>query len=110
MHRAGVGRGLRVVEGVWGHDREVLLRRTRVVLDVHRIPGNFVGLRLLLSLAAGAALVTEPMTDPYPFMPGRSLPGGDRQPTCWGWPTGSRPTSPNGGDWWRPGRHCCATS
>ena len=61
---------LRVVEGAWGGERARLLRRTRVVVDVHRIPGNFVGLRLLLSLAAGAAIVTEPMTDPWPFVPG----------------------------------------
>jgi hypothetical protein len=68
--RRGAGSGLRVVEGIWGAEREALLRRTCVVVDVHRIPGNFVGLRLLLSLAAGAALVTEPMTDPWPFVPG----------------------------------------
>jgi hypothetical protein len=42
-----------------------------VVLDVHRVPGNFIGLRLLLALAAGAAVVTEPMDDPHPFVPGQ---------------------------------------
>jgi hypothetical protein len=68
--RSEAGRDLTVVEGVWGGERAALLRRTRVVVDVHRIPGNFVGLRLLLTLAAGAALVTEPMTDPWPFVPG----------------------------------------
>jgi glycosyltransferase involved in cell wall biosynthesis len=56
--------------GVWGLERDALLRRARVVLDVHRIPGNFTGLRLLLALAAGAVLVTEPMDEPHPFMPG----------------------------------------
>ena len=55
---------------MWGSERAALLRRTRVVVDIHRIPGNFVGLRLLLTLAAGAVLVTEPMTDPWPFIPG----------------------------------------
>jgi hypothetical protein len=62
--------GLLVEGSSWGADRHALLRRTRVMLDVHRVPGNFVGLRLLLSLAAGVALVTEPMTDPWPFVPG----------------------------------------
>jgi hypothetical protein len=70
LRRGGAGRGLRIADGTWGSERERLLRRTRVMVDVHRIPGNFVGLRLLLSLAAGVALVTEPMTDPSPFVPG----------------------------------------
>jgi hypothetical protein len=62
---------LTVAGDVWGSDRDALLRRTRVLLDIHRAEGNFVGLRLLLATAAGAAMVTEPMTDPYPFEPGR---------------------------------------
>jgi hypothetical protein len=70
LHRRGAHRGLQVIDHAWGAERAALLRRTRVVVDIHRIPGNFVGLRLLLSLAGGAALVTEPMTDPAPFIPG----------------------------------------
>lgn len=70
MQRIGASVGLQVVEGVWGEERAELLRRTRVLVDVQRIPGNFVGIRLLLAIAAGAALVTEPMTDPSPFIPG----------------------------------------
>jgi hypothetical protein len=66
----GARHGLLVEDASWGADRDALLRRTRVMLDVHRVPGNFVGLRLLLSLAAGVALVSEPMTDPWPFVPG----------------------------------------
>jgi glycosyltransferase involved in cell wall biosynthesis len=54
----------------WGDERHALLSTARVMLDVHRIPGNFVGLRLLLALAAGVALVTEPLDDPRPFVPG----------------------------------------
>lgn len=61
---------LTVAENVWGPERNALLRRSRVVLNVQRVPGNFVGLRLLLALAAGAVVVTEPMTDPHPFVPG----------------------------------------
>lgn len=57
-------------EGIWGQDRNALLRRARVVLNVQRVPGNFVGLRIVLSLAAGAVMVGEPMTDPHPFVPG----------------------------------------
>lgn len=70
MQRTGASVGLQVVEGVWGEERASLLRRTRVLVDVQRIPGNFAGMRLLLAIAAGTALVTEPMTDPSPFIPG----------------------------------------
>lgn len=57
------------LEGVWGVERDALLRRTRIVLDVQRAPGNFAGLRFLTTLAAGAVLVTETVDDPHPFQP-----------------------------------------
>ena len=69
-HAGRAGCDLQIVEGVWGVEREALLRRTRVLVDVHRVRGNFVGLRLVLALAAGVVVVTEPMTDPFPFVPG----------------------------------------
>lgn len=67
-----LGPRLRVAtpERAWGDERHALLSRARVMLDVHRAPGNFVGLRLLLALTAGVALVTEPLDDPRPFVPG----------------------------------------
>lgn len=58
------------LERAWGADRDALLRRGRVMVDVHRIPGTFVGIRLVLALAAGVAVVTEPMPDPRPFVTG----------------------------------------
>ena len=61
---------LTVANGIWGQDRYALLRRARIVLNVQRVPGNFVGLRIVLALAAGAVMVGEPMTDPHPFVPG----------------------------------------
>jgi hypothetical protein len=61
---------LGVTRAAWGPERDALLRRSRVLLDVHRIPGNFIGLRILFASAAGADLVTEPMDDPWPFEPG----------------------------------------
>jgi hypothetical protein len=57
-------------EGVWGEDRNALLRRTRIVVNVQRVAGTFFGLRLVMAIAAGAVVVSEPMTDPYPFVPG----------------------------------------
>lgn len=59
-----------VARAAWGAERDALLRRSHVLLDVHRIPGNFIGLRILFASAAGAVLVTEPMDDPWPFEPG----------------------------------------
>ncbi len=59
-----------VLDGVWGEERGSLLRRSRVVLNVGRTPGNFVGVRLVLALAAGAVVVSEPMADPFPFVAG----------------------------------------
>jgi hypothetical protein len=61
---------LAVLDDVWGEERGRLLRRTRTVLNVARTPGNFVGLRLVLAIAAGAVVVSEPMTDPFPFVAG----------------------------------------
>jgi hypothetical protein len=58
------------VDGRWGSDRDAILRRARVVLDVQRVPGNFTGLRWLLASAAGSVYVVEPMDDPAPLRPG----------------------------------------
>src|SRR6185295_10235215 len=60
----------RFLAGTWGADRHAALRQARVLVDVHRIPGTFVGIRLVLALAAGVAVVTEPMLDARPFAPG----------------------------------------
>lgn len=67
--RPGLRRLGRVVEidGRWGDDRDAILRRARVVLDIQRVPGNFTGLRWLLASAAGTVYVGEPMDDPDPF-------------------------------------------
>jgi hypothetical protein len=58
------------LDRAWGVERDAILRRTKVVLDVQRVPGNFTGLRFLTTIAAGAVLVTEPLDDPFPFVPG----------------------------------------
>jgi glycosyl transferase family 1 len=59
-----------ILEGLFQQQRHDLLRRAAVVLDVHRVPGNFIGLRLLLAIAAGAVVVTETIRHPEPFIPG----------------------------------------
>ncbi len=64
------GLPIAIAQGEWGESRNALLRRSRVVLHIHRIPGTFIGLRLVLALAAGSVVVSEPMRDPHPFVPG----------------------------------------
>jgi hypothetical protein len=61
---------LHLLDGVWGTERADLLRRSRVVVNVARVPGDFIGVRLVLVIAAGAVVVSEPMTDPFPFVAG----------------------------------------
>ena len=64
------GLNVELAEGVWGDERNALIRRTRVVVEAHRFPGTFIGLRLVIALAGGAAVVSETMPDPAPFIPG----------------------------------------
>lgn len=52
-----------VDRGLYGADRHRLLARARVVLDIHRLPGNIGGIRFVLASAAGAAVVTEGSPD-----------------------------------------------
>jgi len=61
---------LAMIDGVWGAERDALLRRSKVLIDVIRIPGNFTGIRIVVGLAAGLVVVTEPLDDPRPFVPG----------------------------------------
>ena len=70
--RPGLRRLGQVVEidGRWGNERDAILRRARVVLDIQRVPGNFTGLRWLLASAAGSVYVGEPMDDPAPLRVG----------------------------------------
>jgi len=59
-----------VPDRIWGSERQRLLRRTRVALNVNQVPGNFIGIRALLASAAGAICVTDPVAAPEPFIPG----------------------------------------
>jgi hypothetical protein len=60
----------KVISGTYGAERGALLRQARVVIDVHRVPGNHPGFRWIVASAAGAALVTEPLAYPEPLVPG----------------------------------------
>jgi hypothetical protein len=56
--------------GLWGEERNALLRRCKIYLSVYRHPSDFSGLRFSLGMGNGALIVSEPVADPYPFVPG----------------------------------------
>jgi hypothetical protein len=68
---AASGINLVAVPGhTYGGRRRGLLERARVVLDVHRLPASHPLFRFVLSAAAGAAMVSEPLDRPEPLVPG----------------------------------------
>lgn len=55
----------------WGENRTRLLNRTRIFLNLQRFPGEFSGVRLALGLANKTLIISEPMYNPAPYVPGR---------------------------------------
>ena len=64
--QAGTFRGA----GTWGAERAELLSRARIVLNVPRRVGEGSQLRFVLGMSHGAAVVSEPIAEPAPFVPG----------------------------------------
>ena len=66
---------LTIVDGAcFGEDRVALLNRARISLNLHKFPWHLERTRLHLSMASGAAVVSElPLTDPDPFEVGTHL-------------------------------------
>lgn len=58
------------VEGVWGDSRTELLNRTKIVLNLPRLQGHLPDIRLIVAMANGALVVSEPLYLPAPFVPG----------------------------------------
>lgn len=54
----------------WGEGRTQLLNRTKVLLNLPRHPGLLADLRLILGMATGALVISEPVYLPEPFVPG----------------------------------------
>lgn len=54
----------------WGENRTRLLNRTKILLNLSRYPGQSSGYRLILGMANGCLVVSEPMYRPEPFVPG----------------------------------------
>jgi len=55
----------------WGENRTLLLNRTKILLSLQRYPGEFTGMRMLLGMSNGAMIISEPIDQPDPYIPGR---------------------------------------
>jgi hypothetical protein len=68
------GIGFRVVEsGCNGHERNELLSRTKILLDVPRLPWELPGMRLLTGMGCGAMVISAWSGDTAPYVAGRHL-------------------------------------
>ena len=56
--------------GLWGEERNAILRRSKIYLSVYRHAQDFSGTRFCLGMGNGALIVSEPVADPDPFVPG----------------------------------------
>jgi len=55
---------------LWGESRTQFLNRTSIVLHLQRYPGKVAAMRLIMALANGAMVVSEPTYRPEPFVNG----------------------------------------
>ena len=54
----------------FGENRVRLINRSKIFLNIPRFAGEFAGLRFVLGLVNGALIVSEPLYNSYPFVPG----------------------------------------
>ena len=55
----------------WGDNRNHLLNRARILLNLQRLPGLLSGARFILGMATRALVISEPVYQPAPFVPGK---------------------------------------
>jgi glycosyl transferase family 1 len=55
----------------WGDNRTRLLNRTKVFLNLQRYPGDLAGVHLILGMANKALVISEPIYNPAPYVPGK---------------------------------------
>ena len=68
------GRTLKIVRGAcFGKERERLLNRSRIVLNLARMPWDFPAMRLYMAMGCGALVVSESGGNPEPFQPDEHL-------------------------------------
>lgn len=54
----------------WGESRTELINRAKIFLNVQRHAGQYSGYRMLLGMANGSMVLSEPIHDPFPYLPG----------------------------------------
>lgn len=54
----------------WGDSRTQLINRAKIFLNIQRHAGQYSGYRMLLGMANGSMIVSEPVHDPFPYEPG----------------------------------------
>jgi hypothetical protein len=59
--------------GCFGDERTQLLNRSKIVLNLHKFPWEFPGMRLLMAMSCGALVVSEPAPDMSPYVQGKHL-------------------------------------
>lgn len=62
-----------VENNLYGEARSVFINRSRILLNILRAPQDFVGQRFLLGAANKALIISEPVSDIAPFVPGQHL-------------------------------------
>ena len=73
MRRAGIdvrSEGAWGRRGLWGDERTQVLSRTKILLNLGRHPGELSGLRLLKGMGTRCCVLSEPIYDPRPYVPG----------------------------------------
>lgn len=56
--------------GLWGDKRTEMINRARTFLALQRHPGKLSGQRMLLGMANKSLVISEPIFDPAPYVPG----------------------------------------
>lgn len=54
----------------WGESRTRLVNRARIILSIARFPGALAGKRFLIGMACNALVVSDPLNDSTPYIPG----------------------------------------
>jgi len=55
----------------WGQNRTRLLNQTKIFINIARHPGELPGMRLILGMANKCLVVSEPIYEPGPYVPGK---------------------------------------
>ena len=60
-------------DSLWGPERDLLIRRAKIFLNLQRYPAMLPGMRFLIGMANRAMIVSESLYKPIPYVPGEHL-------------------------------------